>query len=168
MTSELGIWSSNGLLKKESSMKFSVLAFATMTATLLAGCSGIVTPKSEMASHEPGKNIPAIDNMIVSLKQEYIDKCYMPVVKRKPPENACQTELFQMLERRYHLNFNQNHVAMASNTLMFKDIDTKIMEMSRQDPAVRDAIRSGAFSSQSEMLAYYREKYQFETQLEEY
>lgn len=60
-------------------MKFSVLAFSTMTVALLAGCSGIVTPKSELASHEPGKNIPAIDNMIVSLKQEYIDKCYMPV-----------------------------------------------------------------------------------------
>lgn len=149
-------------------MKFSVLAFATITVTLLAGCSGIVTPKSQLADHDPAHNIPAIDNMIVSLKQEYIDKCYMPVAKRKPPENACQSELFQMLERRYKLNFNQNHVAMAANTLMFKDVDAKIVEMSRNDPDVRNAIRSGAFTSTSEMLAYYKDKYQFETQLEQY
>ncbi|MCF0222202.1 MAG: hypothetical protein HUK19_07910 [Fibrobacter sp.] len=149
-------------------MKFSVLAFSTMTVALLAGCSGIVTPKSELASHEPGKDIPAIDNMIVSLKQEYIDKCYMPVVKRNPPENQCQSDLFQTLERRYSLNFNQNHVAMAANMLMFKDVDAKIIEMSRQDPEVREAIRNGSFTSTNDMLAYYKEKYQFDTQLEKY
>ncbi len=149
-------------------MKFSVLAFATMTATLLAGCSGIITPKSELASHEPGKNIPAIDNTIVELKQEYIDRCYMPVAKKNPPETACQAELFQMLERRYGLNFNQNHVAMAANTLMFKVIDEKIVEMSRQDPDVREAVRNGAFTSTNDMLAYYKEKYQFDTELEKY
>lgn len=148
-------------------MKFSVLALATITA-LLTACSGIVTPKSELAAHDSDHNIPAIDNMIVSLKQEYIDKCYMPVAKRKPPENACQSELFQMLERRYKLNFNQNHVAMAANTLMFKDVDAKIMEMSRNDPAVRNAIRSASFTSTSEMLAYYKDKYQFDTQLEKF
>lgn len=149
-------------------MKFSVLAFATMTAALLTGCSGIVTPKSELASHEPGKNIPAIDNTIVELKQEYIDNCYMPVAKKNPPETACQSELFQTLERRYGLNFNQNHVAMAANILMFKVIDEKIVEMSRQDPEVRDAIRNGSFSSTNDMLAYYKEKYQFDTEIEKY
>lgn len=152
-------------------MKFSVLARASLAATitaLFAGCSGIVTPKAELASHDPDHNIPAIDQMIVELKQEYINKCYMPVVKRHPPENECQSQLFQTLERGYKLNFNQNHVAMAANTLMFKDVDAKIMEMSRNDPEVRNAIRAGAFTSTSEMLAYYKGKYQFDTQLEEY
>ena len=149
-------------------MKFRVLAFATITATLLTGCSGIVTPKAELADHDPVHSISAIDNMIVSLKQEYIDKCYMPVAKRKPPENACQSELFQMLERRYGLNFNQNHVAMAANTLMFKVIDEKILEMSRQDPNVREAVRAASFSGPSDMLSYYKEKYQFDTEIEKY
>ena len=149
-------------------MKFSVLAFATMTATLLTGCSGIVTPKSELASHEPGKSIPAIDSTIVELKQEYIDNCYMPVAKKNPPETNCQAELFQMLERRYGLNFNQNHVAMAANTLMFKVIDEKILEMSRQNPDVRDAVRATSFSGPSDMLSYYKEKYQFDTEIEKF
>lgn len=149
-------------------MKFSVLAFATVTTALFTACSGVVTPKAELASHDSAHTIPAIDQMIVEMKQDYIDKCYMPVAKRKPPENQCQSELFQMLDRRYHLNYNQNHVAMAANNLLFKDVDEKIIEMSRNNPDVREAIRNGGFTSTNEMLAYYKEKYQFETQLEEY
>ena len=57
---------------------------------------------------------------------------------------------------------------MASNKLLFKDIDAKIIEMSRNDPEVRNAIRAGAFTSTSEMLSYYHEKYQFDTQVEQY
>ena len=149
-------------------MKLRVLALATFTAALLSGCSGIVTPKAELANHDSSHNIPAIDEMILSFKQDYINKCYLPVAKKNPPENACQSELFQMLERRYHLDYNQNHVAMASNTLLFKDIDAKIIEMSRNNPEVREAIRAAAFTSTSEMLSYYHEKYQFDTQIEQY
>lgn len=149
-------------------MKFRVLTLASIAAAFLTACSGVVTPKAELASHDSNHNIPAIDEMIISFKQDYINKCYMPVVKKHPPENACQSELFQMLERRYHLDYNQNHVAMASNTLLFKDIDAKIIEMSRNNPDVRSAIRSGAFTSTNEMLAYYHEKYQFDTQIEQY
>lgn len=148
-------------------MKFRVLAFATITAALLTACSGVVTPKAELAQHDPDHNIPAIDHMIVDLKQEYIDKCYMPVAKHNPPENSCQTELFQLVERR-NMNYNQNHVAMAANTLLFRDIDKKIVEMTRNDPDVRNAIRTGAFTNTNDMLAYYHEKYQFDTQLEKY
>jgi hypothetical protein len=73
-----------------------------------------------------------------------------------------------MLERRYHLDFNQNHVAMASNDLFFKDIDVEIRKMMRTDPEVREALRSGAFTSSDEMISYYKEKYKFDTQLEQY
>ena len=149
-------------------MKFRVLALATITAALLTGCSGVVTPKAELASHDSDHNIPAIDEMIISYKQDYINKCYMPIVKKHPPENQCQSELFQMLERSYHLDYNQNHVAMASNDLFFKDIDAEIRKMMRTDPEVRDALRNGAFSSSDEMITYYKDKYKFDTQLEQY
>ena len=139
-----------------------------MTAALLTGCSGVVKPTVEVANHDSDHNIPAIDEMIVAYKTDYINKCYLPVAKKDPPENQCQSELFQMLERSYHLDYNQNHVAMASNKLLFKDIDAKIIEMSRNDPEVRNAIRAGAFTSTSEMLSYYHEKYQFDTQVEQY
>lgn len=149
-------------------MKFSVLAFVTITAALLTACSGIVTPKAELADHDSSHSIPAIDHMIVSLKQEYINKCYMPVAKRKPTGTPCQSDLLQMLDRRYHLNYNQNHVAMAANTILFKDIDAKIEEMSRGNAQVKAAIRNSAFTSISDMQSYYKEKYQFDTDLEKY
>ena len=149
-------------------MKFKVLALVSIAAALMTGCSGVVTPKAELASHDSSHNIPAIDEMIISYKTDYINKCYLPVAKKHPPENACQSELFQMLERSYHLDYNQNHVAMASNKLLFKDIDAKIIEMSRNDPEVREAIRAAAFTSTSEMLSYYHEKYQFDTQIEQF
>lgn len=149
-------------------MKFGIIASLAIAAALVTGCSGIKTPTAELASHDADHNIPAIDNMIVSMKQDYINKCYMPVVKRIPPENSCQTELFQTLERRYNLNFNQNHVAMASNDLFFKDIDQEIRKMMRTDPEVREALRSGVFNSSDEMIAYYKDKYKFDTQLEQF
>ena len=86
----------------------------------------------------------------------------MPVAKREPPVNACQTELFQMLERRYHMNYTQNHVDMASNDLFFKDVNTKITDLVRKDRQVGAAARR-AFGSTDEMMAYYREAYKFET-----
>lgn len=144
-------------------MKFSVLVISAVAAILLAGCSGIKTPKAELVSHDMDRNIPAIDEMIVSMKQDYINKCYMPVAKRNPPENACQTELFQMLERRYHMQYQQVHVDRAANELFFKDVAREITSLSKKNPDVRLAIRNGGFRSSDEMLEYYKDAYKFDT-----
>lgn len=144
-------------------MKFSVLVISAVAATLLAGCSGIKTPKAELAAHDSDHNIPAIDEMIVSMKQEYINKCYMPVAKRNPPENECQSQLFQMLERQYHLEYQQVHVDRAANELFFRDVAREITTLSKQDPDVRQAIRNGGFRSSDEMIAYYKDAYKFDT-----
>lgn len=149
-------------------MKLSILATLAISATILMGCTSVKKPSVEIANHDSDHNIPAIDQMIVEMKQAYIEKCYLPVAHRKPPENACQSELFQTLERRYHLDFNQNHVAMASNDLFFKDIDTELRKMLRSDPEIRQAARNGGFKNVGEMLAYYKDKYKFDTQLEQF
>ena len=149
-------------------MKLSILATLAISATILMGCASVKKPSVEIANHDSDHNIPAIDQMIVEMKQAYIEKCYLPVAHRKPPENACQSELFQTLERRYHLDFNQNHVAMASNDLFFKDIDTELRKMLRSDPEIRQAARNGGFKNVGEMLAYYKDKYKFDTQLEQF
>ena len=149
-------------------MKLSILATLAIAATILMGCSSVQKPTVEVAYHDSDHNIPAIDQMIIEMKQAYIEKCYLPVAHRKPPENACQSELFQTLERRYHLDFNQNHVAMASNDLFFKDIDVELRKMLRSDPEIRQAARNGGFKNVGEMLAYYKDKYKFDTQLEQF
>ena len=143
-------------------MKFGYVASLLISAALLAGCSGIKTPTADLASHDSRHDIPAIDQMIVDMKQDYIQACYMPIAKREPPINACQTELFQMLERRYHHNYTQRHVDMASNDLFFKDVNTRISDLVRKDREVGNAARR-AFNSTDEMMAYYREAYKFET-----
>ena len=145
-------------------MKFGFIASIMIVAAMLVGCSNIKTPKAKLASHDSNRDIPSIDHMIVSMKKDYIQNCYLPVAHREPPENACQTELFQMLERRYHTNYNQSHVDMASNDLFFKDVAKEINKMVRTDPEVREAIRSGAFRSADEMLSYYKEAYKFYTE----
>ena len=84
-----------------------------------------------------------------------------------PPENSCQSDLFQMVERRYHMDFNQNHVAAASNELFFKDVVPEINKKVKREPALRDPLRR-AFSNSNEMLAYYKDKYKFNTQIEQF
>ena len=150
-------------------MKHSIIwASLTLAAALFTGCSGVVTPKAELASHTDSvHDIPAIDSLIVSMKQDYIKQCYMPVASHMPPENSCQSDLFQMVERRYHMEYNQNHVAAASNELFFKDVVPEINKKVKREPALRDPLRR-AFSNSNEMLAYYKDKYKFNTQIEQF
>ena len=149
-------------------MKHSIVWAAITLAAIFTGCSSVVPPKAELANHNDSiHNIPAIDSLIVSMKQDYIKQCYMPVASHLPPENSCQSDLFQMVERRYHMDFNQNHVAMASNELFFKDVVPEINKKVKREPALRDPLRR-AFSNSDEMLAYYKDKYKFNTQVEQF
>ena len=133
-------------------------------AAIFVACSSSL-PKAELATHsDSSRNIPKIDNMIVSMKQSYISQCYEPILKRNPPDNQCQTDLFQMLERRYHLNYSQHNIDQASNELFFRDIDSRLRKLVRTDPEVRSAVKRGAFRNADDMLSYYREKYAFESQ----
>ena len=72
-------------------MKNSIIwASLALAAALVSGCSGVVTPKAELASHNDSvHNIPAIDSLIVSMKQDYIKQCYMPVASHMPPGPNC-------------------------------------------------------------------------------
>jgi hypothetical protein len=135
---------------------------ALLAGTVFFACSSMKMPKAEYAEHEAGKDIPAIDDMIVSLKGEYIERCYAPVAKRNPPDNQCQTELFQLLERRYRLSYLQEHVDMASDELFFRDVDSRLRKMVKTDVELRDDVRH-KFSSMDDMLAYYKSKYSFHT-----
>ena len=140
---------------------FTRLVVSVGFATFLAACSATL-PKAELATHEDSsRNIPQIDNMIVSLKKSYISQCYAPILDKNTPENQCQTELFQMLERRYHMNYSQKNIDQASNELFFRDVDARLRKMVRTDPEVRRAVREGTFRNADDMLSYYREKYAF-------
>ncbi|MCQ2120778.1 MAG: hypothetical protein MJY78_02975 [Fibrobacter sp.] len=144
-------------------MKFGLFASLFIAATLMVGCSGVKTPKAKMVDHDDDHDLPAVDQTIIRMKQDYIKNCYMPVAKREPPENSCQTELFQMLERRYHSDYSQKQVDMAANDLFFKDVDKELRKLAKSDVEVRRSLRNGTFESINDMIAYYRDAYKFET-----
>ena len=55
-------------------MKNSIIwASLALVAAFFSACSGVVTPKAELATHTDSvHDIPAIDSLIVSMKQDYI------------------------------------------------------------------------------------------------
>ena len=54
--------------------KISLVVFM-LIAAILMGCSSVKAPKASLADHDEDHNIPAIDQMIISMKKEYIQKC---------------------------------------------------------------------------------------------
>jgi len=126
---------------------------------LLMACSSNM-PKAALVKHGDDRGVPAIDEAIVEMKAEFIQNCYGPVAQREVPETRCQTDLFQLLERRYRMNYKQVHVDMASDDLFFREVDQRIRTMVRTDPEVRQMVKA-QFRSQDELLRYYKNLYGF-------
>jgi len=128
----------------------------------LFSCSSVEKREAVRADHDMDMNIPAIDDFIVKLKKEYIESCYMPVLK-KIASNAprqCETDLLQLLERRYSMNYTQEHVDMAADDLFFRDIRDRLQKKIKTEPSLRRAV-SKRFSSMDDIIAYYKPKYTF-------
>jgi len=136
------------------------IPFSFAVASLLFSCSSSNLPKVALVEHPDNRGVPAIDDVIVEMKGEYIHDCYAPVVKREVPETRCQTELFQLLERRYRLNYKKVHVDMASDDLFFRDVDQRVRVLVRTDPTVRQMVKAN-FHSQEELIQYYKGLYGF-------
>ncbi len=140
-------------------MKYPMFSGIT-AAVVMIGCSSSNLPRASVADHPDGRGVPAIDDVIVQMKNEFITECYAPVMKREVPETRCQTELFQLLERRYHMNYKKIHVDMASDDLFFRDVDQRIRVLVRTDADVRQQVKAN-FHSQEELLQYYKGLYGF-------
>ena len=136
--------------------------FLLIPILLLFACSSVEKREAVRAEHDSDMNIPAVDDFIVSLKKEYIERCYMPVVKRIASNSPrpCETALFQLLERRYSMNYTQEHVDMAADELFFSDIKTRLQERMRTDRNMRRQV-SKRFRTMDEIIDYYKPKYTF-------
>lgn len=157
----VGVWKQT--FKGELLLKYSMLKYSMVVgisaASFLVGCSSSA-PKTQVVDHPDGRGVPAIDDVIVQMKSEYIAECYTPVMKREVPETRCQTELFQLLERRYRLSYKKVHVDMASDDIFFRDVDQRIRVMVRTDADVRQQVKA-QFHSHAELLKYYKGLYGF-------
>jgi len=144
-------------------MRFTLL----ITAILLVSCGGVEKRDVSLAEHEKNMRIPAIDSMIVNDKKEYIERCYMPVLKKIASESPrpCETQLQQLLERRYYANYTQEHVDMAADEIFFKDIRDKIQTKIKTDVKLRKALNK-RFKDMNEVIDYYKSKYTFRVEKE--
>jgi len=132
--------------------------------SFLLSCGGVEKREAVRADHDTDMDIPAIDDFIVSQKKKYIEQCYMPVLKRIPSNSPhpCETSLFQLLERRYSMNYTQEHTDMAADELFFNDLKVRLKDKINSDPSLRKAIsRKRKLKSMDEIIAYYKPKYTF-------
>jgi len=131
-------------------------------AIILLSCSSVEKREVIRADHEKDMNIPAVDDLIVSNKKEYIERCYMPVLKRIASNSPrpCETALLQLLERRYSMTYTQEHVDMAADELFFADIKDKLQNKMKSDRNMRRAV-SKRFRTMDEVIDYYKPKYTF-------
>ncbi|MDR1829676.1 MAG: hypothetical protein LBQ76_02795 [Candidatus Fibromonas sp.] len=129
---------------------------------LLLSCSSVEKREALRADHDTDMNIPAIDDFIISLKKEYIERCYMPILKRIPSNapRPCENDLLQLLERRYSMDYTQEHVDMAADELFFTDIKDRLQKKIKTEPSLRNAVRK-RFRNMDEIIAYYKPKYTF-------
>ena len=129
---------------------------------LLLSCSSVEKREALRADHDTDMNVPAIDDFIISLKKEYIERCYMPVLKRIPSNapRPCENDLLQLLERRYSMDYTQEHVDMAADELFFTDIKDRLQKKIKTEPSLRNAVRK-RFKNMDEIIAYYKPKYTF-------
>jgi hypothetical protein len=139
-------------------MRFSLI----FLLIFLVSCGNVEKREAVKADHEMDMNLPVIDDMIVLQKREYIERCYMPVMKKIASNSPrpCETSLFQLIERRFPANYTQEHVDMAADELFFRDVRERLTKKLRADPGLRRAV-SKRFGSMDELINYYKPKYSF-------
>ncbi|GBU24085.1 hypothetical protein R83H12_00711 [Fibrobacteria bacterium R8-3-H12] len=136
-------------------------------AIFLLSCGSVEKREVVRAEHERNMRIPAVDDMIVKDKKEYLEKCYLPVLKKIASESPrpCETKLQQLLERRYYTNYTQEHVDMAADDIFFNDIRDKIQTKIKSDSKLRKALDK-RFKNMNEVVDYYKSKYTFRVEKE--
>ena len=133
-----------------------------IAAISLFSCGSVEKREAVQAEHETNMRIPAVDDMIVKDKKEYIERCYMPVYKKIASNSPrpCETALQQLLERRYPTNYTQEHVDMAADELFFTDIREKLSKKAKTDRKLSRSIGK-RFKNMDDAMAYYKSKYTF-------
>ena len=139
--------------------------FLCLLTAVIVSCSSVEKREAVRAEHSGRMTIPEIDDLIILHKKQYIDLCYMPVVKRIASNSPrpCETKLFQTLERRYSMSYTQEQVDMAADELFFEDMHTALLEKINKDAKLKRTVRK-KFKDMNELMAYYKPRYSFRKQ----
>lgn len=126
---------------------------------LLGACSSTHSVKA--VENQGSQGIDEIDNLIVNMKNNFYKECYEPLLNEPIPENACQHQLFGLLERRYRLKFEDKFMAMAANDAFFETFKKEVGILIRSNSDVRKSVQK-KYNSMDELLTYYHDLYKFE------
>lgn len=127
----------------------------------LIGCSSTI-PKG----YDPDRGILEIDRLVSQERQLFWDNCYAIFVEAGVPENECQSNLFNIIDRRHGVSFNKIQLANVADEYFFNSfMEKKIHRLIRSNPEVRSQVRV-KFKSMSDLTNYYKTQYSFHKGLE--
>jgi hypothetical protein len=132
---------------------------ACFACVFLVACAPQHTLIDKRVSQQ--KSIPEINRLVSQLKTEYIKDCYQRLADKKPPLNACESQLFDMAERRGKRNYTLFDLDNIANEVFFTDyIRSDLNSLVRTNRQVGAQVKS-KFSDQKDLLEYYRKLYSF-------
>lgn len=123
---------------------------------LLSACSASL-PKGYI----PETGVLKIDKLVSKEKEAYFEECYKIFLDAGVPENECQSNLFNILDRRHGVRFNKKQLANVADEYFFTSlVYKKIHRLIRSDSKVRLEVRN-KFKSMKDLTDYYQTQYSF-------
>ena len=144
-------------------MKFlSIIFVGMLIACGASGGPGKISHSEIPITQKPNQVqlIPEIDALITKLKHSYVKTCYLKVVNHNPPETDCQFELYDILERRYGLDFTKHDVDRSANQIFFPIVERKIITLIQTNYQVGQKAKQ-VFPQKTKLLKHYKEAYSF-------
>jgi hypothetical protein len=130
---------------------------------LIAGCASAPTQSGVVIRKQNGlsnKSIPQIDHLVHGLKENFVERCYVNLLRRDVPETHCQHEIFGILERRWGMDYSDDALNQIADLVFFKTVSEKILYVIQTDRQVAHLARS-KFNSPDELLEHYKAVYTF-------
>ena len=135
-------------------MKFLVLI--NLGIFFLMGC-----PSGPSVKMRGPRVIPQIDELVVELKEEYLAECFNPIKDGEMPLTECQTDLFNVMERRHGLRFSNRQLNRVGEEIFFnRYIDERLSGLLKGDKQVRKKVKK-RFKNKEHLIKYYRKIYRF-------
>lgn len=130
---------------------FSLIAFT------LCSCASYHTSTQIQSNLQ---NLRSIDEFLVQEFNHYSDQCYINIRKGNPPNNRCESKLYEVAERRSGTKFKAPQLNVAADEIFYNEFKDKLKKKLSQDENLKKEMRN-KFKSVDDLITSYRKKYSF-------
>lgn len=117
--------------------------------------------KPSLSNYPDAKpKIQEIESLIEKMKIGYQKYCMQPILMRKVPEKGCAYRLFEAIDRRFGMSYQDLHVINQGNIFFFEEVERQVMQKLLKKPKLAQKTRN-LFPGKKALLAYYRKIYAF-------